>query len=441
MRKLALLLWAVGACAQNPTGDLTVRMYVKPEGSRLLLLVRAPLSALSGVTLPYRSANGELDLPRVEALLPSVARWWLADNLDLFEGGTLLPKPEIAAARVSLPADNAFASYEEAARHMASAKLAEDTQIFREQAVVDFLLDYTVTSPSSSFSINSHLARWGPNVTTVLQFLPAVGAARNFDYTGDPGRFFLNPTAGQVVQRFAAAGVWQILKGAESLLFLFCIALRLRRVRELMSFAAIFAAAQSLALIASVFGFMIDALWFPLAIEALIALAILYLAFEVMVDKALIRKWILAVTSGLIFGYEFSLALNPARQFAGQHVLACVLAFDLGIAAGILLALAIFMSALLILFRFASRRLTARTETIVLSVLAADLAWHRLTDRVDRLRQFNFHWPDLGNWAVIVLVVGGAILLAIALFQQRKTRALTNASPSSPATPGPDLSS
>ena len=70
MRRFALLapvlLLAVAARAQTSAGALTLRIYAKPEGQRLHLLVRTPMTALNGIALPYRGANGELDLARTE---------------------------------------------------------------------------------------------------------------------------------------------------------------------------------------------------------------------------------------------------------------------------------------------------------------------------------------------------------------------------------------
>jgi len=438
MRRFAVLapvlLLVAAARAQTSAGDLTLSIYAKPEGQRLHLLVRTPMTALNGIALPYRGANGELDLARTEAMLPSVARWWIAANLDVYEDDahgrkTLLPKPEVAAARVSLPSDNAFGSYEQASRQLHGAKLPESSQIFREQAMFDVLLDYPIHSPSSSFAIRPMLARLAPLVTTELHFLSPDGSARNFEYTGSPGIFYIDPTWSQVVQRFSNTGFWHLLNGTDYLLFLFCLSLQFRGAREAASFAAIFVCAYSSTLLLSAYGFVTNTLWFPVGIETLIALSILYLAFEAIAGKPLIlRRRALALVFGLIFGYEFSFALKPTSQFAGSHALASVLSFNLGLDMGICLALVLSASILTILFRFTvGWRLALRTEKIVLAVLVADLAWHRLTDRVEHLSQFNFRGTedaafDPLSWVVMALIVGGITFIALALRQHSKTR-------------------
>src|ERR1700674_3812061 len=93
--------------------ELTIRAFVKPDRERLHLLLRVPLKALNGIDFPLRGANGELELSRVDAVLPSAARWWIAENIELYEGDSRLATPEAVATMVALPSDNSFASYEE----------------------------------------------------------------------------------------------------------------------------------------------------------------------------------------------------------------------------------------------------------------------------------------------------------------------------------------
>src|SRR5438309_1285158 len=135
--------------------DLAIRTFVKPAGNRLHLLLRVSFQALNGVDLPSQGTNGELDIARTDAVLPSVARWWIAENIEVYEGDTHLPKPQVVATRVSLPSDNSFASYEEAWAHLMDAGLPNATQVFRDQAMLDVLLDYPIQSDRSHFVIHS----------------------------------------------------------------------------------------------------------------------------------------------------------------------------------------------------------------------------------------------------------------------------------------------
>jgi hypothetical protein len=458
-RALATLILALcwRADAQNTAGDLTFQIFAKPDNKQFHLLIRVPFQALSGVNFPF-GASGELDLARTAAMLPSVARWWIAENIDVYQGSTLLAKPRVIAARASVPSDNAFGSYDLALVHVLGPQPPAETQLFRDQAMFDVLLDYNLPAPGSSLAIRSRLAGLASHATTELEFLPSEGAARRLEFTGDPGLFYLDPSLSQTSRSFATAGFWRVLKGSDYLLFLFCVVLQVTGIRALASFVGAFAAASSVSLLASTYSLAFDTLWFPVLIETLIALSILYMAFENIAGGQLVRrKRILALSLGLIFGFGFALAYQQARQFAGSHPLASVVSFDAGIQFGVLAAATLLAAAVLLLFRWTSGgRVSRRTETIVLSVLAADLAWHRVTDRVERLSQFPFQWPAFDaallaegmRWLTVVLIVGGLACVVVALRRRRATDGIRTpsyatdaASSSSPAKPRPDPAS
>jgi hypothetical protein len=340
---------------------------------------------------------------------------------------------------VALPSDNSFASYEEAWGHLTGARLANDTQVFRDQAMLDILFDYLIHSDRSSFAIHSALSRLGARVFTDLRFLPPGGLGgdlvRTFQYQGDPGLFRLDPRWYQAVQRFVPLGFFQILKGTDALLFLFCVALLFRNFLALMPFVIAFAIAHSTTLIASAYNLASDALWFPVLIETLIAIAIVYMAFVNIVailgaPRQKVR-WPLAFGFGLVYGFGFAFALRPALQFAGSHVLTSVLSFNLGVEFGQFLVLLLLVPALDVLFRFtAAQHPAQRMETIILSALAADIGWHRVTERADQLTQFSFQWPVFDaallasgtRWLTIFLVLGGLASLVLAALRHRAGR-------------------
>jgi len=440
-----LLALASSVFAAGVADELTIRAFVKPEGAQLHLLVRVPLKALNGIDFPLRGENGELDLSRLDSVLPSAARWWIAENIDLYEDGIQLAKPEVVEALVSLPSDNSFASYEEAWTHIRGARLANGTQIFKDQAMLDVLFDYRIESERASFAIHSALSRLGARVFTDLRYLPpgvlGNGLPRTFDYQGDPGLFRLAPLWYQVVQRFVRLGFFQILKGTDSLLFLFCVALLFRNFMALMPFVIAFAVAHSTTLIASAYNLASDALWFQPLIETLVAISIVYMGFKNIVfivqaspgvERPKVR-WPLAFGFGLIFGFGYSFVLRPALQFAGSHVLASVLSFNMGVELGQFLVLLLLVPALDLLFRFTAAEWHAqRMETIILSALAVDIGWHRVTDRADQLTQFNLEWPEFDasllagamRWLTIFLVLGGLACLVYAVHRHRAGRSV-----------------
>jgi hypothetical protein len=119
---------------------------------------------------------------------------------------------------------------------------------------------------------------------------------------------------------------------------------------------------------------------------------------------------------GLVHGFGFSFALRQTLQFAGSHLLASLLSFNLGVELGQILVLLLMIPPLEALFRFV---VAERMGTIILSALVAHTGWHWMLDRGDRLRQFPFHWPELtaamlaaaARWLFAAVLLAGVLWL------------------------------
>src|SRR3954452_7219211 len=148
-RLFVILALASCAVAHDIPNDVLLRVFVKPEGQRLNLLVRAPLPAIRDISMPER-AGGFLDLERIEPLLPDAALQWIADFVELYENDSPLTKrPRVAGARISLASDPSFATYEQAAAHIAGPKLAPDVNVAWPQTMLDVWLEYPIASDRS----------------------------------------------------------------------------------------------------------------------------------------------------------------------------------------------------------------------------------------------------------------------------------------------------
>ena len=408
---LAFVVLVAPAVAHDIPADVTVQAFVKPEGPRLHLLVRVPLSAMGDVDYPTRGV-GFLDLSRADDSLREAASLWIVDQVELYEDDARLADPRIVAARVSLPWDRSFATFEEARALLAGPPLPEATELYWNQGLLDVWLEYSIRSPGSRFSIHPGLGRLGLHVVTVLRFLPPGGAVRAFEFPGDPGLVLLDPRWHQAALRFVELGFFHILDGTDHLLFLLCLVIPFRRLRALILVVTSFTVAHSITLIASAFGLGPDVLWFPPLIETLIALSIVYMALENIVAPQLRRRWLITFGFGLVHGFGFSFALRQTLQFAGAHLLTSLLAFNVGVELGQLLVLVLLVPLLSLLFRFA---VAERMGTIILSALLAHTGWHWLVERFDRLRQFQFEWPVLSaallavatRWLMILVIAGG----------------------------------
>jgi len=401
----------IGAAAHDIPSDVRVQAFVKPAGQRLQLLVRVPLAAMNEVDFPRRGP-GYLDLAHAESALRHAASLWIADNIELYENDARLDDARIVDVRISLPSDKSFASYEEALAHVTGARLPENMELYWNQQLLDMLLEYTIVSDRSAFSIEPRLARLGLRVVTALTFVPPAGASRAFEFHGNPGLVRLDPRWHQAALRFVESGFLHIFDGTDHLLFILCLVIPFRRLRPLILLVTSFTVAHSITLIASALGLAPNALWFPPFIETLIAISIIYMALENIVGSNIQRRWMITFAFGLIHGFGFSFVLGETLQFAGSHLLTALLSFNVGIELGQLLVVLMLVPALDLLFRFA---VPERIGTIILSALVAHTAWHWMIERGERLRQFP--WPTVDasfvtasmRWLILILVLGCAI--------------------------------
>lgn len=390
--------------------SVAVLAFVKPEGDRLRLIVRVPLESIRDVEFPVRGP-GYLDIARTTPLLRDAAKVWIADYVEMYEGDRRLGGG-VAAAVVSLPSDRSFTAYETAFAHVTGPPLADSVTLPWQQAMLDVLLEYPIASPTAKFSIRPALAHLGLRTTTVLRFVPPNGSERAFEYVGDPGLVRLDPRWHQAALRFVRLGFAHILDGIDHLLFVFCLVIPFRRLRPLVAIITSFTVAHSITLIASASGLAPDALWFPPLIEVLIALSIVYMAFENIVGAKIERRWLIAFGFGLVHGFGFSFALRESLQFAGSHLATSLVAFNLGVELGQLFVLAIAIPVLALLF---AHVVAERMGTILLSALVAHTAWHWMLERGAVLREYRFGWPtfDLVLLAatlrglMLALIVGG----------------------------------
>jgi hypothetical protein len=406
--------------AHDIPADIVVQTFVKPDGQILHLLLRVPLAAFVDLDLPQRGP-GYLDFARADSWLPVLASRWMDDYAELYEGGNRLTRPRIVAARVSLPSDKSFGTYESALVHLTKEPpLSNDTDLIWNQGLLDVIYEYPIQSERSDFSIKTVLEKLGIRATTVIRFLPPGGAVRAFEFLGDPGLVRLDPRWHQAALGFVRLGFLHILDGTDHLLFLFCLVIPFRRLRPLIVVVTAFTVAHSITLLSSAYDLVPNVLWFPPLIETLIAASIFYMALENIVSVRLQRRWLLAFAFGLVHGFGFSFGLRQTLQFAGSHLLTSLLSFNVGVELGQLFVLLLLVPALNLLFRLG---LPERTGTIILSALVADTGWHWMLERGDRLRQFRFEWPTLNaalmadavRWLMLILIIVAAAWLIFGL--------------------------
>jgi hypothetical protein len=417
---LVLLLPRWSGQAHEIPADVTVQSFVRPEGGTLRMVVRVPLIAMRDYEFPLRDP-GYLRIADSDGLVREAAGVWIADYVEMFEGSQSLGRPVVAAVRVAIPGDRAFVDYERALANVRSAPLPEGTDLPLQQAMLDVLLEWPIASATSDFSVDPAFAHLGLRTVTVMRFLPAGGAERAYQYTGNPGLVRLDPRWHQAALRFVVLGFEHILDGIDHLLFLACLVIPFRSFWALVPIVTSFTVAHSITLIASAFGLAPSALWFPPLIETLIALSIVFMAFENILGAKLGHRWLIAFGFGLVHGFGFSFALSESLQFAGAHLLTSLLSFNVGVELGQIFVLALMVPALVLAFR---KVLPEVMGTIVLSAILAHTGWHWMTERGGALMQYDFALPVLDlalaatllRWLMLALIVAGAAWALRGLF-------------------------
>jgi hypothetical protein len=395
---------------------------LKPEGQRLGFMVRVPLEAMRDVNFP-ESGPGYLVISEADETIRDAAVIWIAREVALFENGQHLDDWEIAATRLSLPSNRSFENYAQAVASVTGPRLPDDTDLYRDQALLDVLIYYPIESADSEFSIDPAFARLGLRTTTVLKYLHADGAVRIFEFSGDPGLVPLDPRWHHAFFRFVQTGIAHILDGIDHLLFIICLLIPYRRIRPLVAIITSFTVAHSITLIASAFGLVPNSLWFPPLIETLIAASVVYMAFENIIGSRWQRRWMVAFGFGLVHGFGFSFALSETLQFAGSHLLTSLLAFNIGVEIGQLLVILIAVPLLNLIFR---KAIAERMGTIIFSAILAHSGWHWMSARATELSAYRFQWPVLDNyflassmrWLMLLLIIGITVWLLFNIYSR-----------------------
>lgn len=373
--------------AHEVPNEVTVFGFVRPEGQTLRLLIRAPLKSMRDIDIPLQP-NGYLDFTRMEPAERHAAQVWIRDFVHLYENGNELPLVQIVATRTSLPSDRSFDNYDAAlANILTGPRLDNSSEIYWDNGMLDVLFEVPITSDQSDFAILPGLTRLGIQVNIALRFQQPGQPERVFDVHADTGIVHLDPSWYQAFYLFTREGFFHILDGIDHLLFLFCLVIPFRKLRPLAVVITSFTVAHSVTLIASAFGMAPDALWFPPLIETLIAISIVYMAFENIVGPKLERRWMVTFGFGLVHGFGFSFLLRERLQFAGDHLVTSLLAFNVGVEIGQLVVLLVLIPVLSLVFRYV---VNERMGTILMSALVAHTAWHWALDRGNTLLGYRF---------------------------------------------------
>ena len=398
-------LWASIAHAHEFKLEAVMNGLVKVGPTEAHLVVRAPLYLFKTVKFPVKGI--EVDIGNSAGAMER-ALAGLQQEITIFENGRPLAARS-AIGRLTLPSDRSFETYDQAVAHVATP-IEPGTGIVVDQGYVDAHLVYPITSPNSVFSVRTTVApELGDYLKLTLRYLPSNGDDRTMLITNGSGAVDLNPTWLSAAAGFTRIGIAHIIGGFDHLLFLLCLIIPLRGVRQLLIVVTGFTIAHSFTLIGSAFGLAPQGAWFPPFVEMVIAFSIVYMALENIIGVDLRRRVLLTMLFGLVHGFGFSYALREELQFAGSHLLVSLFAFNVGIEIGQLLMLAVMLPALALVTRYV---LPGRVGSIILSAILADVGWHWMTERWEALSKVRWPTLDVANLSLLVFWMAGLALAA-----------------------------
>lgn len=399
---LFLLTAALPAAAHDIPGEVRVHAFVKPEGDRLHVLLRFPLTLLLNVDLP-KQGPGYLALAQID---DGLARAVAAADKDIkwFENDRPLVLAA-SSARISLPNDASFGTYESARAKVHGPRLASTEYVFWNQGYFDAHLEYVIESQHSAFAMDFRVAPGLRDRLKVdLRYLSPDGPERAYHLSTGQGPVGLDPRWHSAAWTFLVSGFEHILLGADHLLFLVCLVLPFRRIDGyLLGVVTAFAVAHSVTLIAAAYGVVPAGAWFTPLVETLIAASILYMAIENALHSQLRRRWVPSALFGLVHGFGFSFLLQTKLQFAGSNLLLSLLAFNVGVEFGQLLVLLTVLPTVALLRRLLPDH--DRAIAIVICALAGHVAWHWMTERAEALWKAAEVEPGaLPSWGALLLL-------------------------------------
>jgi hypothetical protein len=370
-------LLAIGPLSAHEIPErVQLKILIHEDGNNLDLLVRVPLEAMRDVDFSLRGP-GYLNFSESLPMIQEAINLWVLDEIKLYQGKARLHPATREIIRISLPSDNSFASYATAIQQFSRPLLPDDTTLFWRQAYINVRVNYLLKQPETSFNLEPSLSGLGQKTSSAVTFIDRNETKYQYDYVGDPGLLTLNPDPLQVINRFIYRGFLHILSGIDHLLFLAVLLVPVRSKRSLIMVVTAFTLGHSITLASAVLGFLPASLWFPDAIELLIAVSILILAIDNLVTKEHHSRWIIGLVFGLVHGFGFSFGLSQSLQYSGSHLWTGLLGFNLGVELGQLFVICLALPLIIFIRQLKQERLIL----IIVSLVIAHTGLHWTLDR------------------------------------------------------------
>lgn len=237
-----------------------------------------------------------------------------------------------------------FATLDEAQSSFRIGSILPETSIplYVGDAVVDVVLRYDAGEPVRSYGVSSNLDPGLPGQETTANLILDYGpsGAKIFRSRGlmhEP--INISRSGFSAIGTFVFEGIRHILEGLDHVLFVVCLVIGAASLRSLLWRVTGFTLGHSMTLSIGFFGFVPSGAWFVPAIEAGIALSIIYagvIAIRPVAARGQTHWSTFAVTCaiGLLHGLGFSFVLQNILQVTSPDIWQSLLAFNMGVEIG-----------------------------------------------------------------------------------------------------------
>jgi hypothetical protein len=150
-----LLCGSTSAQAHDLPGKLTILMYVKPQGTQVLVLLRVPMEGLTEIVFPLRG-QGYLDFERAAPALQDAANVYIRDNMRFVANGAALGPAQVAKTRVAHAGDRSFQEFNTALAHIDGPAQTNAEEIYWKQAFLDVLVTYDNVPANAKLALDAN---------------------------------------------------------------------------------------------------------------------------------------------------------------------------------------------------------------------------------------------------------------------------------------------
>jgi len=406
---LAALLLAGHAAAhfESPYNLRVVHLEHSDKGMTAYYRLNLPLVVANGlgprrsdgsfVPAPYttnRVESGQvfhyLDTAAVRGDVMGLARLLVAGHSVTVDGRRI--EPVVQSARVhpkgQVPPFNTLAQVKAATAGATYPAGPETIEI--GYVLVDVRAFYPKAGGIERFDFSSTLRPGGLSRPRIVNMLVDHRGGKPVIYRFDgllANAVTINPSALSAAGTFIVQGVRHIFGGKDHLLFVLCLTVAARTFGGLAWRVTGFTLGHTVTLIAGFLGVVPAFAWFIPAVEAAIALSIIYAGVVVFWPRQ--ATWSIIVTTliGVLHGLGFSFALRDILNIDGPNLLTSLVSFNIGVELGQLAIILAVWPALVLLARWQSdatslaRRGVAAASIVVAAVWVvqrSELVWQAI---------------------------------------------------------------